>query len=205
MTKNLLIVFAKNIILGKVKTRLAKSIGNNAAFDVYKYLVEITERESMKLENCDVHIYFSDVVLNALWPNQTKFVQEGNDLGERMMHAFKSSFDQGYTQVIGVGTDLPDLNAEIMSEGLKALNSTDTVFGPSEDGGYYLIGMTSLIPQIFANKQWSTDSLLTETLSELDDLNISHTLLTELNDVDTLEDLKKSSIVNRFNHLLDVN
>lgn len=200
-SENLLIVFAKNIVLGKVKTRLAKSVGDTEAFNVYRQLVEITERESLKMENCDVHIYFSDVVLNALWPNNEKFIQRGNDLGEKMMNAFDDSFKLGYKRVIGVGSDLPDLSVEIMTDGLQFLQSNDTVFGPSEDGGYYLIGMTKLIPEIFTNKAWSTDTLLDETRTELSELGYSCQLLEELNDVDTLEDLKASSLAEQFSHL----
>jgi len=201
-SENLLIVFAKNIILGKVKTRLAKTVGNNEAFNVYKHLVDITEQESLKMENCDVHIHFSDVVLKSLWPNNEKFVQQGNDLGERMMNAFDDSFKLGYKRVIGIGSDLPDLSAEIMTEGLNSLKSNDTVFGPSEDGGYYLIGMTKLIPEIFINKAWSTETLLDSTRSELNDLGYSCAILKELNDVDTIEDLKASSIAEKFGYLL---
>ena len=202
MSENLVIVFAKNIILGKVKTRLAKTVGDNAAFDVYKHLIDITERETLRMENCDVHIYFSDTVINAKWSNNDKFVQEGNDLGERMQHAFKQSFDSGYKRVIGIGSDLPDLNAEIMTEALDKLKTHDTVFGPSEDGGYYIIGMNRLIPQIFENKSWSTDVLLDQTLEELNVLNYTTVLLKPLNDVDTLEDLKNSSIAHKFKSLI---
>ena len=202
-SENLVIVFAKNIILGKVKTRLAKTIGDNEAFNVYRLLVEITERETMKMENCDVHIYFSDIVLKALWPDTMKFVQRGNDLGERMMNAFDDSFKSGYKNVIGVGSDLPDLSAEIMTEGLRSLETNDTVFGPSEDGGYYLIGMKKLIPQIFIDKEWSTETLLDVTKSELNELGYSCKLLIELNDVDTLDDLKNSSIAGHFEHLVN--
>lgn len=201
-SENLLIVFAKNIVLGKVKTRLAKSVGNEEAFNVYVHLVKITECESKKMENCDVHIHFSDVILKALWPDQQKFVQTGNDLGERMMNAFDQSFKMGYNRVIGIGSDLPDLTSEVMEQGLKALESNDTVFGPSEDGGYYLIGMNQMIPNIFIDKAWSTESLLTDTKKELKELGYSCALLEELNDVDTIEDLKNSSIADRFDYLL---
>ena len=202
MTKNLLIVFAKNIILGKVKTRLAKSIGDNGAFEIYKHLVEITEKESLKLEGCDLHIYFSDVILNALWPNETKFIQQGNDLGERMMHAFKSSFEQGYKHVIGIGTDLPDLNAEIISQGFEKLKTDDAVFGPSEDGGYYLIGMNELHRCVFENKPWSTENLLEITINELKINGQNVAQLATLNDIATIEDLIDSSISKEFNHYL---
>lgn len=200
----LLIIFAKNIILGKVKTRLAKTVGDTAAFNVYRRLVAITEQESLKLEHTDVHVYFTDVVLNALWPNNEKFVQKGADLGERMRGAFQHGFDLGYKRIIGIGTDLPDLNAAVMQEGLRALKNTDCVFGPSEDGGYYLIGMNQMIPAIFDNKPWSTEILLDLTLNELNSLNHSTTLLPTLNDIDTVEDLRASSLAAEFPELIAI-
>lgn len=203
MEQNLVIVFAKNILLGSVKTRLAKTVGDQAAFDVYKYLVEITERETNAITNAHVHIYWSDVIIPQKWSEKEKFVQSGTDLGERMMNAFKSGFDKGYKHIIGVGADLPDLSSKIIEQGLSALENNDTVFGPSEDGGYYLIGMNQMIPCIFENKPWSTDNLLEITRNELEKNGYSVHLLKELNDVDTLEDLKKSSISDKFNYLLD--
>lgn len=203
MSENLLIVFAKNIVLGKVKTRLAKTVGDTAAFEVYKHLFNITQRESLKAKNCDLHIYYSDVVINSAWPNTEKFVQKGNDLGERMMNAFEDGFSKGYKRIIGVGSDLPDLSAEVMQLGLKALETNDTVFGPSEDGGYYLIGMRQSTPCIFQNKPWSTDQLLKITLAELAEKGYSTQQLITLNDVDDIDDLKASSIAADFKHLFE--
>lgn len=202
MEKNLLIVFVKNMFLGKVKTRLAKTIGNQSAFEVYKHLVEITEKETSKMKDCDIHIYFSDVIITEKWPNHEKFIQEGVNLGERMMNAFENGFNQGYAHIIGVGSDLPDLNSEIMQKGLQELQSNDTVFGPSEDGGYYLIGMNKLNRCVFENKPWSTDNLLEITKNELQQKNVSVGILKMLNDVDTIDDLKASSIAEKFKSLL---
>ncbi|GAB5416406.1 MAG: TIGR04282 family arsenosugar biosynthesis glycosyltransferase [Crocinitomicaceae bacterium] len=196
--RQLLIVFAKNIILGKVKTRLAKTQGDSFAFNVYKRLVDITERESLKVQDADVHVYFSDVIIQGKWPNEQKCVQQGESLGDRMKHAFQQGFDAGYERIIGVGADLPDLSAEVMQEGLAALEDNDSVFGPSEDGGYYLIGMRSMIPQIFENKPWSTDGLLELTVNELNSLGFSCTQLRTLNDVDTIDDLKASWLGKEF-------
>jgi len=196
--KQLLLIFAKNIVLGKVKTRLAKTEGDSFAFNVYRRLVEITEQESLKVKETDIHVYFSDVIIQAKWPNEEKYVQHGVDLGERMKNAFKNGFDLGYERVIGIGTDLPDLNAALMQQGLNTLKSTDTVFGPSEDGGYYLIGMNKMITEIFENKPWSTDQLLKITVEELENLGYSVNLLKTLNDVDTMEDLKKSWLLKEF-------
>lgn len=203
-SEKLLIVFVKNILLGKVKTRLAKAIGDFGAFEVYKELVEITEMETNRLEDCDIHIYFSDVIIDSKWVEKRKFVQEGASLGERMENAFKNGFDQGYKKIIGIGSDLPDLNADVMLEGFQALDEMETVFGPAEDGGYYLIGMNSLHGGIFENKSWSTDKLLDETLSDLKANKITVALLEELNDIDTIEDLKSSSLSSKFTHYYEL-
>lgn len=203
MQKNLLIVFVKNILLGKVKTRLAKTIGDQNAFEVYKHLVGITERETIKLTNCTVQIYFSDVILEDKWPGKEKFVQHGEDLGERMKNAINHGFHLGYERIVGVGSDLPDLTSGIIHEGLEALKTSNTVFGPSEDGGYYLIGMNQMIPCVFENKAWSTPTLLTETQKDLEKNGFTIQLLAELNDVDTLEDLRSSSLKKQFSHLFE--
>ncbi|MCH2230839.1 MAG: TIGR04282 family arsenosugar biosynthesis glycosyltransferase [Crocinitomicaceae bacterium] len=203
MSENLLIVFAKNVAFGKVKTRLAKSVGDLGAFDVYKRLLNITQQESLKVSNCDLHVYFSDEVIESAWPDTKKFVQKGDDLGQRMMNAFEDGFAQGYKRIIGVGSDLPDLNAGLMELGLKTLEKNDTVFGPSEDGGYYLVGMRQSTPCIFENKPWSTEALLTVTLEELKEKGYSTKTLISLNDVDNIEDLKASSIAKEFKYLID--
>lgn len=199
--KNLLIVFVKNAVLGHAKTRLAASIGDHSAFEVYKHLITITERETISLNDSDIHVYFSSEITDELWKGQQKFVQQGADLGARMQDAFQRGFDQGYERIIGVGSDLPDLNAEVMTKGLNALTTNEAVFGPSEDGGYYLIGMSRLISCIFENKPWSTETLLNETVNELHSKNVEVATLKELNDIDTLEDLQASSIADKFSHL----
>ncbi len=193
MSRTLLIVFVKNIILGKVKTRLAKTVGDNKAFEVYKQLVDITE-ECSKEVKADKHIYFSDVVINSKWANELKFVQKGEDLGERMLNAFEYGFEQGYEKVILIGSDLPDISSEIITQGFSTLNDSEVVFGPAEDGGYYLIGMTKPQKHIFENKPWSEASLLETTLQELDKKNVKVSLLKTLNDIDTFEDLQSSKL-----------
>jgi len=200
--ENLLIVFVKNAIRGKVKTRLAQSIGDEQALNVYCHLVLITERESKKLSDCDVHVYFTEKEQSKFWPHHKKFIQSGDDLGERMLRAFENGFNSGYKKIIGIGSDLPDLNAGIISEGLKALDLNDTVFGPAEDGGYYLVGMTRLIPEIFTNKPWSDPSLLVTTMEDLKRIACSFELLLPLNDVDTIQDLRNSTIAPKFRYLL---
>ena len=100
MSENLVIIFVKNVTLGKVKTRLAKAIGDDEAFNVYQYLFNITESESLKVKNSDLHIYFSDKIIESVWPKKEKFIQSGNVLGERMMNAFEFGFKKGFFDFI---------------------------------------------------------------------------------------------------------
>ena len=188
MSKNLLIVFVKNIILGKVKTRLAKTIGDEGAFKIYRELVGITEKETLKV-NADRHIYFSDVIITSKWQGDQKFVQEGVDLGIRMQNAFLEGFAQGYENIIVIGSDLPDISNEVIQAGFDQLESNNVVFGPADDGGYYLLGMSNMTNSIFENKPWSQSTLLDVTLQELSEQQKSVALLPTLNDIDTFEDL----------------
>lgn len=188
--------------MGNVKTRLAKSIGNEAAFEVYKHLVEITEKETESIKNCDIQIYFSDEIIETCWENHLKFVQIGANLGEKMKNAFREGFKMKYESIIGIGSDLPNLNAEIINTSFETLKNVQTVFGPAEDGGYYLIGMNSIQSCVFENKPWSTGELLEITLAELKKNKITYQLLEELNDIDTVEDLKESTLAVKFKHYI---
>ena len=195
MSKTLLIVFVKNNILGKVKTRLAKTVGDNKAFEVYKQLIDITEECSLKVDS-DKHIYFSEKVITSKWVDELKFVQQGNSLGDRMSNAFENGFKQGYEKVILIGSDLPEISPSIIQEGFDKLEKSEVVFGPAEDGGYYLIGMKKSRKFIFENKPWSETGLLEITLDELGKQDVSFYLLQTLNDIDTFEDLKSSKLYN---------
>jgi rSAM/selenodomain-associated transferase 1 len=188
MSKNLLIVFVKNIILGKVKTRLAKTIGDVGAFNIYYELFTITEQASQKVD-VERHIYFSDVIIPSKWENDQKFVQEGEDLGIRMRNAFQHGFDEGYENIILIGSDLPNISKEIIDTGFDALTNNDIVFGPAEDGGYYLIGMSKMNTSVFENKPWSQSELLDVTLDQLKEQQQKVGQIETLNDIDTFEDL----------------
>ncbi|MFI1745282.1 TIGR04282 family arsenosugar biosynthesis glycosyltransferase [Thalassobellus sediminis] len=200
MTKELIIVFVKNIKLGKVKTRLAKTIGNQSAFEVYSELVKITELVTEDIQT-DKRIYFSDAIVESKWKNTYKAIQEGEDLGVRMKNAFKKGFEDGYERIVLIGSDLPDINSQHIENGLKALSEREVVFGPAEDGGYYLIGLNKMHDFIFKNKPWSQSDLLEKTCSELDKKNIKFTTLVSLNDIDTFEDLIASSFYKSNNKL----
>ena len=200
--ENLVIVFVKNTKLGQVKTRLAQSIGNADALYIYNRLLDITEHATASLA-MDKWIAFSESAENTRWPDDKKIVQKGNDLGEKMKNAFNLGFADGYQKIVLIGSDLPDITSEIIDNAFEKLNTCETVFGPAEDGGYYLVGMSQMHNFIFENKPWSQPNLLDLTLSELRDKDISTNLLTPLNDIDTFEDLKNSSLFEDFVQLND--
>ena len=203
MSKNLVIIFVKNSILGKVKTRLAKSIGNVGAFNIYSELVAITEKASTKI-NTDKHIYFSDVINPSIWENEKKFIQKGENLGMKMQHAFQNGFDKGYENIVLIGSDLPTISKEVIEAGIANLKNNDVVFGPAEDGGYYLIGMSKMHASIFENKPWSKNNLLAITLQELKAQNQSVGLIDTLNDIDTFEDLIASNFYKNNSRIQEI-
>ncbi len=188
MSNPLVVVFVKNITLGTVKTRLAKTIGDIGAFKVYSELVKVTEKATRNLDY-DIKIYYSNTVAESHWPNENKTVQQGEDLGEKMYNAFNDGFKAGYKKIVLIGSDLPTITSSHIKDGINSLDDTESVFGPAEDGGYYLIGLRSMVPEIFQNKPWSQNHLLKTTLHELQKLNVSVSTLETLNDIDTYEDL----------------
>ena len=197
-SKNLLLIFTRNPELGKVKTRLAKTIGDEAALDVYKYLLNHTKQVTQNL-SCSKAVYYSVKVReNDIW-NATlyqKHLQNGNDLGIRMHNAFQQAFSTGYEKVVIIGSDLPDLTSEHINEAFEKLNSNDVVMGPAEDGGYYLLGMKKLYASVFQHKDWGTSTVRKDTLNDLQ--NESVFLLETLNDVDVFDDIKNNPIFNQF-------
>ena len=193
--KEALLIFAKNIQYGKVKTRLASTIGNEQALFVYQKLIEHTIAITKKI-NADKIVYYSNsIVEKDEWENNIyqKKLQSGNNLGERMKNAFKSSFTAGYQKVIIIGTDCFELNEGLISIAFERLNDDDIVLGPAKDGGYYLLGMKKFYPSLFENIEWSSEKVLKQTLTSAMRLNLSVFLLPQLSDIDREADLKDYS------------
>lgn len=188
--KTAIIIFVRNPELGKVKTRLAKDIGNEQALNVYKELLLYTHDITRGFAG-DRFVYYADSVTeNDLWENSLyqKKLQEGEELGDRMMLAFFDLFQQGYSKLVIIGSDCPELSASIIEEAFVRLDDADVVIGPSSDGGYYLLGMKTLIPELFKNKQWSTDTVLAGTIENTVTLKKECSFLPELSDIDTAGD-----------------
>lgn len=188
--KNRIIVFTRNPELGKVKTRLAKTLGDQSALDIYTFLLQYTEKTIREI-NYNKAIYYSETIhQNDLWNDNiySKYLQTGNDLGERMFNAFQDAFNSQFEKVIIIGSDLLDLKPHHIHEAFESFETNDFVIGPAKDGGYYLLGMKKINPIIFKNKAWGTSSVLKNTLNDVEHFKVK--LLEELNDIDTFDDMK---------------
>lgn len=189
MDDTLVIVFCKNSLIGKVKTRLAKSIGGLNALKIHDLLVSKTISVLKQIEN-DVVVFHSDFIPNDNKWSFTKFqkIQNGKDLGVRMKKAFEWGFEVGYQKICVIGTDLWTVEETIFKETFIALKKIDIVFGPAKDGGYYLLGLKKINYSIFNLNSWGTSKVLDDTVKKIDNTE-TVCYLQELNDIDTEEDL----------------
>lgn len=198
-SKNLLMVFTKNPVLGQCKTRIADKLGDKTALAIYHVLIDHTAKVT-EMVHADKWVYYSDFIPNEEdeWDSQffTKMLQKGNDLGIRMRNAFIEGFSQGYEKIVIVGSDILELETEDITQALEALNANDVVIGPAKDGGYYLLGMKKLHERIFTEKLWGTNTVLSDTLKDLE--NLKWVLLSEKNDIDTIEDVENSPSLNSY-------
>lgn len=197
-TKNALIIFIRNPILGKVKTRLAKSVGDETALNIYRFLLDKTKEVTQHLP-CDKIVFYSEEIINKdIWdtPIYQKKLQDGADLGAKMNHAFKSCFKNNYKNVVLIGSDVFDLKESHLEEAFEQLEKKNVVMGPALDGGYYLLGLKKEHPEIFINKNWGTSTVRKNTMKHLEKENVH--LLPMLNDIDVIEDLKHHPALSKF-------
>jgi hypothetical protein len=184
-------IFIRNPEIGKVKTRLAKTIGNEKALHIYNLLLNYTN-EVTKRVSADKAVFYSDYVNeNDQWKKDgfIQFTQRGNELGEKMANAFLKAFSLGYKKVLIIGSDCFDLTENIITDAFTLLGENDLVLGPAKDGGYYLLGMKTFYPSLFQNKKWSTENVFTDTIADLAKLGLSFKLLPTLLDIDEEKDL----------------
>ncbi len=197
-SKNVLIVFTRNPELGKVKTRLAKTVGDESALNIYKFLLEHTKQVTQILE-VDKQVHYSVKIReNDIWDAAVyeKRLQKGQDLGMRMRKAFQDAFNDGYAKVVIIGSDLYDLSTKDIATAYKALDTNEVVLGPAIDGGYYLLGATTMIPELFVDKAWGTETVFNDTLANIQDKK--YLLLDPKNDVDVYDDIKDIDVFNQF-------
>lgn len=188
--KNLLLIFTRNPELGKCKTRLATTVGNQKALDIYNFLLDHTAALTKKVNAAKQVWYSEEIWENDIWDSFAfdKKLQQGGDLGVRMAHAFQEGFMAGFERIIVIGSDMFDLTTADIDKAFTALVNKDFVIGPADDGGYYLLGMTAFNGALFQNKSWGTETVLQDSLDDLNQKNIH--LLETRNDIDLYEDVK---------------
>jgi len=198
-SRNLLLIFTRNPELGKVKSRLAASIGDQSALEVYTFLLKHTQKVTQNL-SVDKQVWYSENVnKNDFWNNElyTKYEQiQEEDLGIRMQYAFEEGFKSGYKNIIIIGSDLYDLKTCDLNKAFEILESNEAVLGPAEDGGFYLLGMNKMIPELFKNKEWGTNTVLKDTLKNLKKYTFE--ALDERNDIDYLSDIENINVFQQF-------
>ncbi len=191
-----LIVFAKAPVAGQVKTRLSPPLTPDEAASLHGSLVLDLLERCQSLKGCDRILAGSPTPEHPFFgAMKTRFKipvwdQVGHDLGGRMAHAFQSALGSPYQAVLIVGTDIPGITVPLISIAFKSLQDHDVVVGPTVDGGYYLIGLRSPIPELFENIPWSTDTVFSLTQEKTTALGLSLKILPMLRDLDTVEDLQ---------------
>lgn len=187
---NTLLIFIRNPQLGKVKTRLARTVGDTEALRIYHILLEKTRSAALNTP-AERWLWYSDFAdPHDDWPNANfvKKTQHPGDLGERMEAAFREAFAAGATRAVIIGSDCPELSGTMLQRAFDALADTDFVLGPVPDGGYYLLGMKQLESSVFHGIAWSTETVRERTLAKIQAAGLTCTLLPMLRDVDTEED-----------------
>ncbi len=190
--KRALLLFVRNPEKGKVKTRLAQDLGEDKALEIYLELLEITRKAAIAAQADRLLFYTNFIPKNDAWSEDLfqKRLQADGDLGARMEAAFEEALYSRNKAVI-IGSDCPELTAEIIEEAFVLLETNDAVLGPANDGGYYLLGLKKVIPEVFRDMIWSTESVLSETLARLDAAGKNYALLPELSDVDHAVDWER--------------
>ncbi len=206
MSRKRLIVFTRYPEPGKAKTRLIPVLGAEGAADLHRQMTEYTISQVRQLQPgsfVSIEVYFtgSDTpdgklrdrisFQNWLGADLIYHPQGEGDLGSRMAQAFSNAFSSGINSAIIIGTDCPSLNAELIAEALQKLEQNDLILGPATDGGYYLIGLRRLIPELFVGINWGTSEVLQKTVEIANNLKLAVAYLSLLSDIDRPEDLAK--------------
>ena len=189
---SVVVLFAKAPIEGQCKTRLIPELGVKKATEIYKKLLEETARILLKLKENEIIVFYSPRGYRKFfeWISGMVFLQRGDDLGERMFNAFERAFALGYERAVLIGSDIPGLDDGVIKDAFTKLGHSDVVFGPSTDGGYYLIGLKQPWKGLFVDIPWSSKDTLRETINKAEAMGLKVSFTRELTDLDTVEDYR---------------
>ena len=200
---NCILLFVKYPVPGRVKTRLGHSVGEKTAAELYSMFV-LDILSGLAGFDAALRICFDPYEPQMryqewLGGDYSYIPQQGNDLGRRMKNAFESAFGCGFSKVVIIGSDSPDLPGDFISLALAKLDSFDAAVGPGSDGGYYLIGFRreSFLPTVFSDIAWSGPSVFEKTKQILETNQRRTYFLGQWHDVDTLGDLEALWLRNR--------
>ena len=191
-----LIIFSRYPEPGKTKTRMIPALGAVGAAQLQRQMTEHTLKTAIALTSSrqvaiEVHFAGGNRLLMQEWLGEREYVaQTSGDLGEKMRSAFDRAFKKGSQRVVIIGIDCPDIDRQILTQAFDSLNHHNLVLGVAEDGGYYLIGLNHLVPELFKNIDWGTEQVLEQTKNTAEKLHLKFHCLTTLADVDRPEDLK---------------
>jgi uncharacterized protein len=196
MISEKLIVFTRYPSQGKTKTRLIPVLGSVGAANLHRLMAGRTIARALSLQNSrqlSVEIHHTGGSQQQMqdWLGTELIYQNqiDGDLGERMTAAFQKSFDSGVDKAAIIGTDCPDLKAEILAQAFDELSECDLVLGPAKDGGYYLIGLRRAIPELFRGINWGTSEVFACTRAIAQNSGLTIAVLPTLADIDRPEDL----------------
>jgi rSAM/selenodomain-associated transferase 1 len=195
--KNALIIIAKYPEKESVKTRLKGLIPDKKRIMLYKSLLNQTMDKLGRIPGIDTFIAFAPESTEGYFSqfDLRMIPLHDGDLGVRMFEAFKAVFNSGYQKAALVGVDIPDLSVSIILRAFDLLSGNDLVYGPAEDGGYYLVGMRNLIKEVFENVPWSSDLTLNRSLKQAKQYGYSVGFTKMLSDIDTIEDVKRAGLL----------
>ncbi len=185
-------IFAKAAIAGAVKTRLARQVGNAAALVIHQRLCRHVMTQCLAAGADEVELW---AALDPQDPFLRSFglpvhEQQGRELGTRLDFAMRHGLTR-HARVVIVGADVYSLTPDYLQQGLQALQTSEVVIGPAQDGGYVLVGAQRSLPVIFHNIPWGTADVMGATLDQLLSNMISFELLPERWDIDTLDDIRR--------------
>lgn len=193
MARPLLIIFYNNPSFGKIKPRLASTIGDENALAIYINLTTNTRLITDELPFDKVVCYSDYVDTEDNWDNTIykKIRQHGHHTGKKLQNAFAWGFREGYSPICMIHADCYGLTSEIITEAFEFLEEGDAVIGPAKDGGYYLLGLNKIYNDLFKDKNWGTYTVLSDTLENFDDLELEYGMLPVLNEVEEEVDLPR--------------
>lgn len=200
-----LIIFARHPLPGRVKTRLTPPLTATEAAELYRCMLLDILARTARLDNVERLLFYEDGPGAASFfrtvTTLPSIPQGGDELGDRMAAAFATAFARGHERIAIIGTDSPDLPLAFVREAFTRLDNgeTDAVFGPSEDGGYYLLALKRLHHELFRDIPWSSGGVLRESLAKARAAGISTSLLPQWYDVDMAADLTRPGLLDESN------